>query len=280
MEKRYLCLSGALGALAMVAASTAPPSGTATATPIKHLVVIFQENVSFDHYFGTYPVAKNPAGEPAFWAEPNTPSVNGITGGLLTANPNKFNPFRLDRSQAATCDQDHDYTPEQQAFDSGLMDKFPQFTGVGNTIFSPCPDYGFGANLVMGYFDGNTVTALWNYAKRFAISDNSFGTNFGPSTVGAINLVSGQTNGASPGDLSGDTVQGTIVGDPDPTGDVCSGSTTVTMTTGENIGNLLNAKGVSWGFFEGGFDLTITNPDGSTGCTRTHTSSVTSVKKD
>ena len=31
-----------------------------TATPIKHLVVIFQENVSFDHYFGTYPVAQNP----------------------------------------------------------------------------------------------------------------------------------------------------------------------------------------------------------------------------
>ena len=47
----------------------------------------------------------------------------------------------------------------------------------------------------MGYFDGNTVTALWNYAQRFAMSDNSYSTNFGPSTVGAINLISGQTNG-------------------------------------------------------------------------------------
>ena len=46
-----------------VSASRAAP---ATATPIKHLVVIFQENISFDHYFGTYPHATNPAGEPQF----------------------------------------------------------------------------------------------------------------------------------------------------------------------------------------------------------------------
>ena len=45
----------------------------------------------------------------------------------------------------------------------------------------------------MGYYDGNTVTALWNYAQHFAMSDNSFGTTFGPSTPGALNLVVGQT---------------------------------------------------------------------------------------
>src|ERR1700685_2418522 len=104
-----------------------------TATPIKHLVVIFQENVSFDHYFGTYPVATNPSGEPRFKAAPGTPTVNGLTGVLLTHNPNATNPtnaevatnpFRWDRSQAATNDQDHDYTPEQAAFDHGLMDQF------------------------------------------------------------------------------------------------------------------------------------------------------------
>ena len=37
-----------------------------TATPIKHIVIIFGENRSFDHYFGTYPNALNPAGEPHF----------------------------------------------------------------------------------------------------------------------------------------------------------------------------------------------------------------------
>lgn len=60
----------------------------ATATPIKHLVVIFNENVSFDHYFATYPNATNPAGEPAFTAASGTPAVNGLSGTLLTANPN------------------------------------------------------------------------------------------------------------------------------------------------------------------------------------------------
>lgn len=96
----------------------------ATTTPIKHLVVIFQENVSFDHYFATYPWATNPDGEPAFYAKPNTPTVSGLSGGLLTLNPNlnpangagASNPFRLDGSQASTNDQDHDYMPEQQAF--------------------------------------------------------------------------------------------------------------------------------------------------------------------
>jgi phospholipase C len=134
----------------------------------------------------------------------------------------------------------------------------------------------------MGYYDGNSVTALWHYAKHFAMSDNFFGTTFGPSTVGAINLISGQTNGASPANQSGDTVQGAIIGDADPAGDACSSktSTTIAMTTGKNIGDLLNAKGISWGSFQGGFDLTIINPDGSTGCNRTHTSTVTGTKKD
>jgi hypothetical protein len=41
------------------------------------------------------------------------------------------------------------------------MDKFIEFTGVGGP---GCPDLGLGVKLTMGYYDGNTVTALWNYA--------------------------------------------------------------------------------------------------------------------
>src|SRR5271169_1780775 len=63
----------------------------ATATPVQHLVVIFEENVSFDHYFRTYPYATNPSGEPQFNASPATPSVNGYGITLLNANPN-LNP--------------------------------------------------------------------------------------------------------------------------------------------------------------------------------------------
>jgi phospholipase C len=266
----------------------------ATTTPIKHLVIIFQENVSFDHYFATYPWAANPDGEPAFYAKPKTPTVNGLSGGLLTLNPNlnpangagASNPFRLDRSQASTNDQDHDYMPEQQAFNGGVMDLFPEYTGTAGPPPSAPPSIVNTTGLVMGYYDGNTVTALWNYAQHFAMSDNSFDTNFGPSTPGALNLISGQTNGAinnlrGTGSLVSDGNGGlTVISDADPNGDLCSTSTgEVFSMSGSNIGNLLNNAGVTWGFFQGGFDLTITNSNGTSGCKRSTTSIITGVTK-
>ncbi|MGA7217662.1 MAG: alkaline phosphatase family protein [Candidatus Sulfotelmatobacter sp.] len=264
----------------------------ATATPIQHLVVIFNENVSFDHYFGTYPNATNPPGESKFRAAPNTPTVNGLGNALLSANPNlnpangagATNPFRLDPSQAYTADQDHSYTPEQQAFDMGLMDLFPLYTGTAGP-----PPSGSGPSqtngLVMGYYDGNTVTAMWNYAQFFALNDNSFGSTFGPSTPGVINLVSGQTNGVvATLNGTGDEVSGgpdgslTMIGDADPIGDVCSSSTRAQGTMGsQNIGTLLSNAGITWGGFMGGFNLSIVNSNGTTGCSRTTTSAITGV---
>jgi phospholipase C len=80
------------GIVGQASAHDKPPKSDTvkTATPIKHLVVLFDENVSFDHYFGTYPNATNPSGEPAFHARPGTPTVNGLSGALLTDNPNGF----------------------------------------------------------------------------------------------------------------------------------------------------------------------------------------------
>jgi phospholipase C len=292
--RKVLALGLALAMLnpAILGAMPQSAENFQTKTPIKHLVIIFQENVSFDHYFGTYPMATNPAGEPDFHAKEDTPTVNGLFGGgLLTSNPNflnaanapgNLNPFRLDRSQAATNDQDHTYTDEQKAAHSGLMDLFPLFVGKSG----PPPAAIANKGLVMGYFDGNTVTALWNYAQHFAMSDNSFDTTFGPSTPGALNLISGQTNGMTEHNAVADTFATTPDGngnfsdidDADPLGDLCSGSATIQMA-GKNIGDLLSAANITWGFFSGGFDLTITNTDGSTGCKRTTTSAVTGVKK-
>src|SRR3989440_5764100 len=85
-----------------------------TTTPIKHVVVIFQENVSFDHYFGTYPHAFNLPGETPLRAKENTPESNTLlSSGLLTNNPNKANPFRIPPSVPVTCDEDHNYGDEQ-----------------------------------------------------------------------------------------------------------------------------------------------------------------------
>jgi hypothetical protein len=102
------------------------PNKLKTATPIKHLVIVFNENRSFDHYFGTYPNALNPEGEPRFEPAKDTPTdINNLLSNpsLLTNNPNlnpgngvgASNPFRLDRTQANTRSQNHAYTPEQLA---------------------------------------------------------------------------------------------------------------------------------------------------------------------
>src|SRR5580698_7545727 len=132
MRIRVTALAAVLSMQAAFAQTPAPVAGPAT--PIQHLVVIFQENISFDHYFGTYPFAANPIGQPAFYAFQNTPSVNGFSPAYLTNNANATNtangtgataPFRLDRSQASTNDQDHNYLAEQMAYHAGLADLFP-----------------------------------------------------------------------------------------------------------------------------------------------------------
>jgi phospholipase C len=258
-----------------------PPSPGNPATPIKHIVVIFQENVSFDHYFGTYPFALNKPGDgQTFTPAKGTPDVNGLTWSLLAANPNSSNPMRLDSSPTGlagspggqiTCDQDHDYSDEQQAFDGGKMDQFVQSVGTGGGNIPggarPCD-----AKVVMDYYDGNTVTALWNYAQHYAMSDNSFGTTFGPSAPGAINLVSGDTGGVDTGheaqpagspvtistssapnnDITPDGQGGySLTSDAQPYWDDCSTRDAVALK-GQNIGDILNQHHLSWGWFQGG----------------------------
>jgi phospholipase C len=261
-------------AAAVAAFTLAQGNGTAAvpATHIQHLVVIYDENESFDHYFGTYPATPPDNGsEPSFVAAAGTPLDNTINdyenpahATLLTANPNTTspghpaNPARIDRANALTCDNNHSYSPEQLAFDNGLMDKFVQNTeGVGCSSGS----------LVMDYFDGNTVTGLWNLAQNFAMSDNFFGTTFGPSTPGAINLISGDTNGAAP-DQAGAVVNGTDIGDPDPMGDDCASGSM--QMSGKNIGDQMNTAGVTWGWFQGGFAPTSRNGSGTATCGAVH----------
>jgi phospholipase C len=141
--------------------------------------------------------------------------------------------------------------------------------------------------LTMGYFDGNTVTAYWNYAQHFAMSDHQFDVVFGPSTPGAINLASGQTNGVvndqnAEGSMIADGNGGfTLIADPQPSGDLCSStSDALAHMTGHNIGDLLTDAKISWGFFQGGFDLTAVNPNGTTGCRRSSMSLAKLNKRD
>ncbi|MUN42665.1 phospholipase C [Actinomadura litoris] len=240
-----------------------------TRTPIEHVVVIFGENISYDHYFGTYPKAANTDGT-RFTPARRTPRADGLTERLLKHNPNRYNPRRLTHEQALTCDQDHSYAAEQKAVNGGRMDRFVEYTEREKCGGQPIL---FGApGLVMDYYDGNTVTAMWNYAQHYAMSDNSWDTIFGPSTPGALNLASGQTHGAYAVDpvthrkvTDASVVQspdadgvGTVINDPQPAFDDCSAKNhtaknNLAVMTGRNIGDLLNAKNITWGWFQGGF---------------------------
>jgi phospholipase C len=313
---------GAVGASAF--ASEGSPTypqgngGSSTATSIKHLVVIFDENISFDHYFGTYPYAANTDGSP-FHARPGTPTINGLynqltasgqpTGPLLTNNPNgaDANPVRLGHNTPLTCDQDHGYNAEQLAADHGAEDAYPANTGADMTLTQCLSGFDYppgtpevppagqaSTKAVMSYYDGNTVTGLWNYAQHFAMSDNAYGTTYGPSTPGALNVSAAQTYGAICGPTSA-TINdstcpnpaglnttdpassditagppaaagpGTTYSDADPTYDICSylpstdggdGHTAAQTLTmgGQNIGAELTSSKITWGWFEGGFD--------------------------
>ena len=322
---RHPVISGCLAAAFAVATAQADDRGVRTAAPVKHLVVIFQEINSYDHYFGMYPNApQNIQGETPFKASKRTPINNNLltplnvnrdfrplTGvNLLTNNPNNnstapagpnnsrsngtnaANPFRLSPSQASTADQGHNDMPEQAAYNNGNMDGFPAWVGTagGTAANGPLPPPAAVATkgLTMGYYDGNTVTALWNYAQHYAMNDNSYSTQFGPSSPGAINLISGQANGFSHatnvqdasgnllhptheafGDASKTSSNITMIGDADPEMDVCSNPTIDQVTMkGRNIGDLLNASNITWGWFEGGFNLQTVNANGSTGCAR------------
>src|SRR5258708_5805767 len=307
------CMTAALALSAATASADrddAGDRGVPTKTAIKHLVVIFQENISYDHYFGTYPNAMNLLGETPFKAKRQTPLNNNLVtpldvnhgfkplGGpnLFTNNPNAnpnapvapnnsrhngadaANPFRLSPSQASTADQGHNDMPEQAAYNNFNMDGFPAWTGTAVAT----------KGLVMGYFDGNTVTALWNYAQHFAMNDNSYSSQFGPSSPGALNLIAGQANGFAHttnvqdgsgnllhttheafGDAAHTSSNITMIGDADPEQDACSNPAIDRVTmAGRNVGDLLNKRNITWGWFEGGFNLQTVNANGSTGCAR------------
>lgn len=129
---------------------------------------------------------------------------------------------------------------------------------------------------VMGYYDGNSATALWNYAQHYAMNDNFHQLTYGPSTPGHINLVYGtvgpiDTTYSKFLDLMEDIVLGDLMvdfrghlyvqGDLNPYFDKCSGysspdsdrPTVAVAISIPNIGDLLSSLKISWGFFSAGF---------------------------
>ena len=269
------------------------------------MVEIFQENVSFDHYFGTYPHAANSDGV-NFKALPHTPAVDGLppatssslppslrhSTNLLTSNPNSAPPRRLDSSAVGlagnaggqlTCDQDHNYSDEQKSFDGGLMDKFVESvgTGGGNTPVRDAVQQGNGDGLLRRQHRHRALElrpALRD--ERQLLRDHV--RPLGPRRdqprlrehrqrrhAHEANSPSVATSTSPNADLTADGKGGfSLTSDAQPYWDDCSTRDAVALN-GKNIGDQLNAAGLSWGWFQGGFRPTTTFADGA-GSDRQH----------
>jgi len=163
---------------------------------VKYVFVIFQENRSFDTFFGSFPGARNLFSQP-------TAQTPGYFQQLLDTNGKPFTiaPFRIGPAQFAadTDDVDHSYARMAAKMDvqNGIprMDKYAlteelKFTTPGSNPTLKAKQFG---ELTMAYEDCDTVPVLWNYANRFTLFDNYYQHTIGPSTPGAIDMIAGQS---------------------------------------------------------------------------------------
>ncbi|WP_165942857.1 alkaline phosphatase family protein [Marinomonas flavescens] len=248
--KSLIALSIALLCVNAPCASVHYELSRPTLTPIKHVVVVMLQNESFDRYFGRYPIAENKPGEAAFHALNNTPQVTGYSKAVLTQNPNLTNPYRLAPAEP-TCDLGYGPLAQKASYNHGENNMFIWLDSSGpiNSI----NDDGCFPQSVMGYYDGNTLHALWHYAQEYVMADHFFATDYSSTVSGLLNEIAGTTHGVLPRMSPGVNYHDYLLGNNEPLYDDASSDHYKVHLTGNNIGDLLNQKQVTWGAFIGGF---------------------------
>lgn len=163
---------------------------------IKYVFVIYQENRSFDSYFGTFPKAEGLFSH-------NREQTPGFNQKLLDKDGNEvsISPFRIGPEQCAadTDDIDHNHSVIVKKMDiqkgRAKMDKFAaeeQQAKLKNPKNTPLQAYQFG-QLAMAYENCDTIPLLWNYAHKFALFDHIFQLMIGPSTPGNLSIIGAQS---------------------------------------------------------------------------------------
>ncbi len=193
---------------------------------IKYVFVLYQENRSFDSYFGTFPGANGLFSQPAAQTPGFVQKIVNTDGSSSTVTPFRIGPKEPNCGLVATCyaadtdDIDHSHARTVAKMDvvSGVaqMDQFAvteelKRSPTGNPSLQ-AKQYG---ELAMAYEDCDTIPLLWAYADRFVLFDNVFESMTGPSTPGNLSIMSaqsGQTQYALHPTLS--TVP--VLSDPDP----------------------------------------------------------------
>src|ERR1700740_282030 len=148
--------------------SSPVPAACSKLTDIEHVVILIQENRSFDHYFGSYRDVRGFSDQSISFQQPDPANTtNSPVGALL--------PFHLDTSTtnaACTHDITHDWVPQHQSWDSGAMDGF---------VTSRLPINSNDAVLSMGYYTRADLPYYYALADAFTICDNYFCSVIGPT---------------------------------------------------------------------------------------------------
>ena len=197
------------------------PSGCSTITDIEHVVILTQENRSFDHYFGSYRGVRGFSdNSPAFQQPDSSNTTIAPVGTLL--------PFHLDTSQvnaACTHDISHDWLPQHQSWDNGNMDGF---------VNSRLPINSNDAVLTMGYYTRADIPYYYALADAFTICDNYFCSVIGPTDPNRLYTMAASLD---PDGKNGGPILQTIVNNR---------SSIYGRLTYTTMPEQLQAKGISW----------------------------------
>ncbi len=209
---------------------------------IKYVFVLFQENRSFDFYFGSYPGAngiyQQADGSPANPAGFNQPFVTP-SGQVTTIHPFKIpnavtdvngNQVLLYPADIVSVDHSHTGLNKSLHYVNGMAQNdgyaldnegITLVNGVPST--TPSLANAQAGEAVMGHIDCDVAGFLWNYADRFTLLDNFFDTIIGPSTPNAIAMIAGQSgetqwveHPSQGSNVLAGNMSLPLVGDPDP----------------------------------------------------------------
>jgi phospholipase C len=197
------------------------PSGCAKITDIEHVVILTQENRSFDHYFGSYRGVRGFSDQSAAFQQPDSANTTIAPVGTLL-------PFHLDTTQvnaACTHDISHDWVPQHQSWDNGAMDGF---------VNSRLPINSSDAVLSMGYYNRADIPYYYALADAFTLCDNYFCSVIGPTDPNRLYSMAASLD---PDGKNGGPILQTIV---------TNRSSMYGRLTYTTMPEQLQARGISW----------------------------------
>ncbi len=234
LTRRAVLQAGAVaGAAALAADPLAQIASAKKAKPlgklsdIEHVIILIQENRSFDHYFGTYSGVEgfgNPGAKSIF--EQEGYPAEGFGGKLL--------PFHLDTGGVAQCQPDitHSWRPQHKSWNGGAMDKF-----VATHMESDGPEAGAAT---MGYYEQADIPFFRAMANEFTLCDHYHCSVLGPTYPNRLYSVAGTID--PDGENGGPLIETTAIS---------PGLTGPTPFTFATMAEQLQAAGVTWKSYSG-----------------------------